>query len=74
MRCLMSDLRKGALCPACEKGKLKVTKRDLTFAYKQESKKLKNQTVYQCALCDYEALSQEDNQKIDKILTDFRRS
>ena len=70
----MSDLRKGGLCPACEKGRLRVTKKDLIFTYKSESKSFKSQKVYGCNLCDYEALTRNDNRRIEKALTDFRRS
>lgn len=69
----MSDLRKGALCPACEKGQLRVTKKDLLFTYKDQSKKFKKEKVYQCDLCDYEALNKQETQRVDRILTDFRR-
>ena len=69
----MSDLRKGGICPACEKGKLRVIQKDVIFTYKAKTKTFEDEKVYQCDLCDYEALSQKDNLRIERILTDFRR-
>ena len=69
----MSVLRKGGLCPACEKGKLTATQRELVFTYKKVSQTFKDERVYKCDLCDYEAVSQKANQRIERVLTDFRR-
>ena len=69
----MFTLRKGRLCPVCEKGKLEEERKALSFVYKDRSKKFPNQKVYACNVCDYEGLTRADNERIEKILTDFRR-
>ena len=67
----MFTLRKGHLCPVCEKGKLEEERKALSFVYKDRSKKFPNQKVYACNVCDYEGLTRADNERIEKILTDF---
>jgi len=69
----MFTLRKGRLCPVCEKGKLQEVRKDLSFVYKGRSKSFPNQRVYTCNVCDYEGLTRGDNEQIEKTLTDFRR-
>lgn len=69
----MSDLKRGMICPSCEKGKLFVVKKDLAFTYKNEKKEIRGQELFQCAVCDYEALSSANTKRVDRILTDFRR-
>lgn len=70
----MGVLKKGAICPSCEMGKLGLTKKDLEFTYKNRKTQIKNQDLFKCDLCDYEALSRDDTKRVDKLLTDFRRS
>ncbi len=70
----MSALRNKDLCPICEKGKLKEIKKDLIFSYKGRPKRFENETIFECNLCSYEILSQEVNKRVEKELTDFRRS
>ncbi|MDZ7696049.1 MAG: type II toxin-antitoxin system MqsA family antitoxin [Deltaproteobacteria bacterium] len=70
----MFTLRNGRLCPVCEKGKLKEKTKALLFTYKDRSKRIPNQKVYTCNICDYEGLTRADNDKIEKVLTDFRRT
>jgi putative zinc finger/helix-turn-helix YgiT family protein len=69
----MFTLRKGRICPVCEKGKLQVKNKDLLFAYMNRAKKIPNQKVFACNVCDYEGLTDIDNEKIEKSLADFRR-
>ncbi len=69
----MFAMKKGAVCPICEKGELDKVKKDLEFTCKKRSKKFPNESVYKCNICDYEGLSENDNERIDKSLTDFRR-
>lgn len=70
----MFILKKGVLCPQCERGKLGVLKKTLIFTYKDRSKKFPNEKLFKCNVCDYEGLTHNDNERIDKILADFRRS
>ena len=70
----MTILKQGAICPSCEKGKLGLTKKDLSFEYKGRFKKLLNEKVYICDLCKFELVAELDNRRIEKILTDFRRN
>jgi len=74
MRYAMSTLKNGDLCPVCEKGRLREIKKDLVFSYKNSSKKFRNESVFKCNVCDYEALPREANRRIEKELTDFRRN
>ncbi len=69
----MFDLKKGVLCPQCEKGKLDVIVKGLIFNYKARSKKFPNEKIFKCDLCDYEGLAYNENERIEKKLTDFRR-
>ncbi|MBU0736163.1 type II toxin-antitoxin system MqsA family antitoxin [Patescibacteria group bacterium] len=69
----MFTLRKGSLCPVCEKGRLQEERKTLPFVYKGRSKKFPNQKVYTCNVCDYEGLTRADNEQIEKSLADFRR-
>jgi putative zinc finger/helix-turn-helix YgiT family protein len=70
----MFNLKKGELCPACQKGKLDEVKKELTFTYKKKKKDFQNVKVFKCELCDYEGLTKTANKNIEKELTDFRRS
>ena len=70
----MSVLKNEDICPVCEKGKLKEIRKDLTFRYKNSSKKFENENVFECDVCDYEALPEESNKRVVKELTDFRRN
>lgn len=70
----MSHLRKGGLCPECEKGKLGSTKKDIRFTYKGKTRLFKNKKLFKCTVCNYEALSEDDTRTVNKMLTDFRRS
>ena len=74
MRCTMSVLKNGDICPVCEKGKLKEIRKDLILSYKNSSKKFENENVFECDVCDYEALPKESNKRVVKELTDFRRN
>ncbi|NQT57308.1 MAG: type II toxin-antitoxin system MqsA family antitoxin [Desulfobacteraceae bacterium] len=69
----MFTLRKGRLCPVCEKGKLQVINKDLLFVYMDRTKRILNQKVFVCGVCNYEGLTDTDNEKIEKSLADFRR-
>jgi putative zinc finger/helix-turn-helix YgiT family protein len=69
----MYNLQKGQLCPACQSGKLDEIRKDLIFKYKNRTKKLQNEKVFKCNICDYEGLSSEANRRLEKELTDFRR-
>lgn len=69
----MFTLRKGCLCPVCEKGRLQEARKTLSFDYSGRSKRIPNKKVYTCNVCDYEGLTRADNGQIEKILTDFRR-
>ena len=70
----MFQLKKGGLCPQCEKGKLGELIKDLEFKYKGSRKVFQQEKVFVCDLCGYEGLTQETNKRIEKNLTDFRRS
>ena len=70
----MSILKNESICPLCEEGRLKEVRKNLIFTYKNRTKKFENENVLKCSVCDYESLSKEDNKKIEKELTDFRRS
>jgi len=70
----MFQLKKGGLCPQCEKGKLGELIKDLEFKYKGSRKVFQQEKVFVCDLCGYEGLTQETNKRIEKDLTDFRRS
>jgi len=70
----MLELKKGVVCPQCEEGKLRELKKDLKFNYKGDFKVFPNETVLTCSVCDYEGLTSKANKKIEKDLTDFRRS
>ena len=72
MRHYMATNKKKTICPMCEVGILQFTKKDLIFSYKQRSKKLINENVNICNKCKFEMLSDIDNRRIEKILTDFR--
>jgi len=69
----MFNLKRGQLCPACQKGKLDEARKDLLFKYRNRTKKFQNEKVFKCNICDYEGLSLETNKRIEKELTDFRR-
>ena len=69
----MFTLRKGRLCPVCERGRLQEARKALSFVYKGRSKKSPNQKVYTCNVCDYEGLTRTNNEQIEKSLADFRR-
>ncbi len=64
----------GALCPQCEKGRLGSFKKCLTFNYKGRVKQFNDEKVFKCDLCDYEGLTRDDNERVDRVLADFRRS
>lgn len=70
----MHDLKNGILCPLCEKGKLIEEKKNLAFKYKEHVKNFENERAFVCNVCQYEGLSSEANKRIEKELTDFRRS
>jgi len=70
----MFTLRKGRICPVCEKGKLQVEIMELPFVYKNRTKKIPDQKVFVCDVCDYEGLTDVDNKKVEKLLADFRRT
>ena len=70
----MFNLKKGGLCPACQKGKLDEVKKDFIFTYKKKQRDFQNVKVFKCELCDYEGLTKTTNKKFEKELTDFRRS
>ena len=70
----MYELKTGILCPLCEKGKLLEEKKDLVFRYKESEKNFENERAFVCDVCGYEGLSPEANKRIEKELTDFRRS
>ena len=69
----MFNLKKGGMCPACQKGKLDEVKKDLIFTYKKKQKDFQNVKLFKCELCDYEGLTKTANEHIEKELTDFRR-
>ncbi len=69
----MFVLKKGCLCPVCEKGRLHVETKHLPFVYKNRATKILNQKVFVCDVCDYEGLSDAQNEIIEKSLADFRR-
>ncbi|MBW2033949.1 MAG: type II toxin-antitoxin system MqsA family antitoxin [Deltaproteobacteria bacterium] len=70
----MYELKNGTLCPLCERGKLLEEKKDLVFSYKESKKCFENERAFVCDVCGYEGLSPEANKRIEKELTDFRRS
>ncbi len=70
----MYELKNGILCPLCEKGKLIEEKKDLVFKYKESVRNFENERAFVCDICEYEGLSPEANKRIEKELTDFRRS
>ncbi len=67
------EVKNGSICPVCEKGRLREIKKDLVFTYKNNSKTFKDEMVFKCSVCDYEALSREANKRVEKELTDFRQ-
>jgi putative zinc finger/helix-turn-helix YgiT family protein len=71
---IMYELKNGILCPLCDKGKLLEEKKDIVFRYKERKKNFENERAFVCDLCGYEGLSPEANKRIEKELTDFRRS
>lgn len=70
----MAALKNENFCPQCEKGKLGIVRKNLAFKYKNRSKILVNEEVFVCDLCDYEGLTHDDNERIDRILIDFRKN
>lgn len=70
----MFKLAKGSICPQCEKGRLKEIKKDLRFEYKEREKIFSKEKVLVCNLCNYEGLTRDTSSRIEKELTDFRRS
>jgi len=66
--------QKGDLCPLCERGKLQEKRKNVEFNYKGKTKTFENERVLICNLCQYESLSPETNKRIEKDLSDFRRS
>lgn len=74
MRYIMTEIKQGTICPLCEKGKLVLINKELSFSYKQRLKRFPHEKVYICDLCKFEVLSELDNHRIEKILTDFRRN
>lgn len=69
----MTYLKEGAMCPQCEQGTLKITRKDLSFSYKGKNCEFKAERLFTCDRCDYEALDWDDTHRIDKELTEFRR-
>ena len=66
--------KKSQVCPECEASKLKKIKKDLSFTYKGQSKQFSQIEVLVCPVCGHERLSEELSEKVDRELTDFRRS
>ena len=69
----MFQLKKGGICPQCEKGSLKEMAKDLEFKYKDSLKVFQQERVFVCDLCDYEGLTQIATKRIDKALANFRQ-
>lgn len=69
----MFNIKRDGLCPSCEKGQLREAKKDLLFTYKDRSKKLAVEKILICSLCKYESFTKSDNDRIERILADFRR-
>lgn len=67
------EMKTGSLCPVCEKGKLKEIRKDLVFTYKGKLRKFRDERVFKCSLCDFEALPREANKRVEKELTVFRQ-
>jgi putative zinc finger/helix-turn-helix YgiT family protein len=63
-----------SVCPECEKGRLKEIKKDLLFTYKGQTKRFMQMRVLSCPVCGHERLPEESSDKVDRELTDFRRS
>lgn len=67
------EMKTGSFCPLCEKGKVREIRKDLVFTYKDSPKKFRDERVFQCSVCDFEALPQEANKRVEKELTGFRQ-
>ena len=70
----MFSLKSGGVCPQCEFGKLKEEIKAINFKYKEKIKVFQQEKIFACDFCDYEGLDQDADKRIDKELTDFRRS
>jgi putative zinc finger/helix-turn-helix YgiT family protein len=70
----MEGSEKIKICPECETGELQQTQKDLLFTYKGQSKRFAQMKVLVCPVCGHERLSEKTSEKVDRELTDFRKS
>jgi len=71
---MMATTQKDGLCPECETGRLKEIKKNLSFTYKGRSMQFSQMSVLSCPVCGHERLSERASARVDRELTDFRKS
>jgi uncharacterized protein with PIN domain len=61
-------------CPLCERGKLVRVEEDIVFVYKKHEKKFPKEKLSRCPVCNYETLSKKDTKRVDREMTEFRKT
>ena len=71
---MKSVMKVGDTCPQCKRRKLCLTTRDVEFSHRHKRIQIKNQSIFLCTLCGYEALPKADSESIDELLAKLRGS
>jgi len=65
--------QEGMICPVCEEGKLKASRKSVDFEYKGQKVTIEHARSFECPICGEAFWDEKDERQIERMLTDERR-